>query len=69
MISKVVVSKGLAIGTTAGSGLIRTIEIDISLSKQAANYTKEDLTFLKEDLKIKLEEKSMNILPFKILIH
>ena len=69
MISKVVVSKGLAVGTTAGSGLIRTIDINVTLSKQGANYTKEDIAFLKEDLKIKLEEKSMNIMPFNVLIH
>jgi hypothetical protein len=68
MIEKVVVSKGLAAGTSADNGLNRTIDITVSLLIQGNNLTPEELDFLKEDLKIKLEEKSMNIMPYRIFI-
>ena len=68
MIEKVVITKGLAIGTAAETGLSRTIDITVSLSRQGAGYTSEELAFLTEDLKIKLQEKSMNIMPYRVFI-
>jgi hypothetical protein len=68
MIENVVVTKGLAVGTSTDNGLNRTIDITVSLLKQGNNLTPEELAFLKEDLKIKLEEKSMNIMPYRIFI-
>jgi hypothetical protein len=68
MIENVAVTKGLSVGITADTGLTRTIDITVSLLKQSTALTQEDLTFLKEDLKIKLEEKSMNILPYRVFI-
>jgi hypothetical protein len=68
MIENVVVTKGLAVGTSTDNGLNRTIDITVSLLIQGNNLTPEELDFLKEDLKIKLEEKSMNIMPYRIFI-
>ena len=68
MLDKVVVNKGLSVGTTADTGLIRTIDITVSLSKSGSGYNEEELAFLKEDLKIKLEEKSMNIMPYRVFV-
>jgi len=67
-LEKVDVTKGIASGTTADTGFIRTIDIHLHLSKKAAQLSEEELNFLKEDLKIKLEEASMNILPYRIFL-
>ena len=66
LVEKVEVKKGIATGATAVSGFIRTIDIDIRLSKKRSQVSDEELEFLMEDMKVKLEEKSMNILPFRI---
>ncbi|MEI7895828.1 MAG: hypothetical protein WCJ26_02235 [bacterium] len=66
MISDVTVRKGLMVGTTTDAGLTRTIDMHISLAAQGAGYSAEEIAFLKEDLKTKLEEKSMNILPYRV---
>ena len=68
MIDNVAVSKGLMAGTTSDAGLMRTIDIRISLSEQSVNYTPEELAFLRKDLRVKLEEKSMNVLPYQVFI-
>jgi phage tail protein X len=68
MTDNVSVTKGLSAVTSANTGLTRTIDISVSLLKQATALTPEDLSFLKEDLKIKLEERSMNILPYRVFI-
>ncbi len=62
------VTKGIAAGATADTGFIRTIDICIRLSRKATLLTEEELKFLKEELKVKLEEQSMNILPFRIIV-
>jgi hypothetical protein len=67
-LEKVEVTKGIATGTTADTGFMRTIDIHLHLSKKAAQLSEEELKFLKEDLKIKLEESSMNILPYRIFL-
>jgi hypothetical protein len=67
-LEKVEVTKGIASGTTAGTGFIRTIDIHLHLSKKGIQLSEEELKFLKEDLKIKLEEASINILPYRIFL-
>jgi hypothetical protein len=67
-IETVEVKKGIATGTTADTGFVRTIDIYIQLTRKAAQMPEEELKFMKEDLKIKLEETSMNILPFRIFL-
>ena len=67
-LEKVEVKKGIASGTTTDTGFIRTIEIHIQLSKKTSQMAEEELKFLKEDLMVKLEESSMNILPYRIFI-
>jgi hypothetical protein len=67
-LEKVDVKKGIASGTTADSGFIRTIDLHIQLSKKTGQMGDEELKFLKQDLMVKLEESSMNILPYRIFI-
>lgn len=68
MLDKVTVNKGLTVGATSDSGFIRTIDITIWLSKKRSQLTEDELLFLKEDLKVKLEERSANIMPYRIFI-
>lgn len=65
-LDKVEVKKGIDSGATANSGFTRTIDVELWLSKKRSLLSDEELEFLKEDLNVKLEEKSMNILPFRI---
>ncbi|RLD49869.1 MAG: hypothetical protein DRJ05_20400 [Bacteroidetes bacterium] len=66
-IETVTVQEGVSTATLPGSGLRRTIEISIKLNNKM-NLKKDEIKFLKEDLKTQLEEKSLNILPFRVLI-
>jgi hypothetical protein len=67
-LEKVDVKKGIAEGTTSDTGFIRTVDIHIRLHNKAVQFQEEELKFLKEDLLVKLEESSMNILPYRIFI-
>ena len=66
-IEAVDVKEGISAGTQPDSGLRRTIEINIKLVRNM-NLTDEAIKFLKEDLETQLEEKSLNVLPFKVII-
>ncbi|MCD4666026.1 MAG: hypothetical protein K8R68_12205 [Bacteroidales bacterium] len=61
------VREGISAGTQPDSGLRRTIEINIKLIKNL-NLKDDAIKFLKEDLETQLEEKSLNVLPFKVLV-
>ena len=67
-LEKVEISKGVMKGLLVNSGFVRTIDIYLIFSKQTAKFDDEELKFLKEDLKVKLEERSTNILPYRIFI-
>jgi hypothetical protein len=67
-LEKVEVTKGIAAGTTADTGFVRTIDIRITLSRKGLPLTEDEIKYLKEDLKVRLEETSMNILPYRIFI-
>ncbi len=67
LISNVEVNEGISSFTQPNSGLRRTMDIHINL-RENHNSNKEVIQFLKEDLRIHLEEKSSNVLPFKIYI-
>ena len=62
------VRKGIMKGLLVDSGFVRTIDIYLSFSKRAAVPGPEELDFQIEDLKVKLEERSTNIFPFRIII-
>ena len=66
-IETVTVKEGVSNTTQPDSGLRRTIEINIKLNKKN-NLKEDEVKFLKEDLKIQLEGKSLNILPFRVLV-
>ena len=53
-------------GATADRGFMRTIDIYIWISRKRIQVAEAELQFSTDDLKVKLEEKSMNILPFRI---
>jgi len=66
-IETVDVKEGISAGTQPDSGLRRTIEINIKLIKNPG-LKNEAIKFLKEDLETQLEEKSLNVLPFKVFL-
>ncbi len=66
-IETVTVKEGVSNTTQTDSGLRRTIEISIKLNKKM-NLKEDEVKFLKEDLKTQLEGKSLNILPFRVLV-
>ena len=61
------VKEGISAGIQPDSGLRRTIEINIKLNNNL-NLKDEAIKFLKDDLETQLEEKSLNVLPFKVLV-
>ncbi|MCX6225286.1 MAG: hypothetical protein NTV01_11160, partial [Bacteroidia bacterium] len=67
-VDKVEVSRGVMKGETVNTGFIRSIDINIVLSKRMTPYTEEELKFLIDDLNIKLKEQSTNILPYRIFV-
>lgn len=67
-LEKVEVNKGIMKGLLVDSGFVRTIDIHLTFSKRAVIPVQEELDFQVEDLKVKLEERSSNIFPFRIII-
>ncbi|MCX6252202.1 MAG: hypothetical protein NTX61_15815 [Bacteroidetes bacterium] len=67
-VDSVEVKKGISMGVLANSGFVRTIDVYVHLSKFKNQLSEEEIQFLKEDFKIKLEEKSMNLMPFRVFI-
>lgn len=67
-VSQVTVSKGVSMGATTDSGFIRTVDVKITLIPQPEPYSAEELKFMKEDIAVKLEERSMNMMPYRILL-
>jgi hypothetical protein len=68
-LEKVEIKKGLMKGPEANQGFVRTIDIHINLDKRKASYEKDELKFLKDDLLVKLEEQSSNVMPFRCIIN
>jgi hypothetical protein len=62
------VQKSVDIDTQTGSGLRRIIEIKIRLEKNI-KLSPEEIKFLEKDLEQQLQEKSLNVLPFKVSIY
>ncbi len=63
-----VVNKGLMNGPSKKQGFIACIDIHIKLDNRKSNYKEEELQYLKEDLLIKLEERAVNVWPFRCFI-
>jgi hypothetical protein len=65
-LEKVEIKKGTMKSPVVNQGFVRTIDIHIHLDKRKAAYEKEELKFLQEDLLVKLEEQSANVLPYRV---
>ena len=50
-------------------GFLRTIDIYVHLDKRKIAYDEEELKFLKDDLLVKLEEQSSNVLPYRCFMN
>jgi hypothetical protein len=61
------VKKGVAASTQFRSGLQRVIEINIHL-KRDTGLTREEIKALKESLEQELEEKSANVMPYRVRV-
>ncbi len=67
VISEVEIKEGIVASTLPNTGLRRTIDIHLKISTES-KPDEESIKFLKEDLLTRLEEKSSNLLPFRIFI-
>jgi hypothetical protein len=67
-LEKIEVNKGIMKGLLIDSGFVRTIDIHLTFSKRAVIPVQEEMDFQVEDLKVKLDERSSNIFPFRIIM-
>ena len=68
MLEKVEIKKGIKKDDSITSGYVRTIDIHIKLSKRESRLSEDELKFIVDDLKVKLEEQSANIMPYRIFM-
>lgn len=68
LLKNVEIKKGLQTGKSTDVGFIQTLDIFLTLSKSTNELDEEELQFLKNDLLIKLEEQSANVLPYRCFI-
>ncbi len=68
ILEKVEVSKGISRSASISSGFVRTIDVSITISKRTSTLTDEELKFMIEDLKVKLEDQSANIIPYRVFL-
>ncbi len=68
LLKKVEIKKGLQTGKSTDVGFIQTLDIFLTLTKSTDELDKEELQFLKNDLLIKLEAQSANILPYRCFV-
>jgi len=69
MLEDVDVKKGIKKDDAITSGYQRTMDVFIKLSKRESRLSDDEMSFLIEDLKIKLEEQSANLIPYRVIIH
>lgn len=67
-LKSVEIKKGLQTGKSTDSGFIQIHDIFLTLEKHI-EISNEELSFLKKDLMIKLEEQSASVLPFRCFIN
>jgi hypothetical protein len=67
-LKKAEIKKGLQIGQSTDSGFMQTMDIFLTMTKSADETEEEELNFLKNDLLQKLQEQSVNVLPFRCFI-
>ncbi len=68
-IKSVLIKKGLQTGKSSDHGFSQTLDIFITLQKGAEDLDKAEISYLKKDLLVKLEEQSANILPYRCFVN
>ncbi len=68
VIENIEVKKGMKQGTEPRQGFMQTMDIHIILDNRKASFSSEELSFLKKDLILKLEQQSANILPYRCFV-
>jgi hypothetical protein len=68
MLKSVEVKKGIQEGLDTRSGFIQTLDIMLTFNKSLSEWDKEELSFMKKDLLVKLEEQSAGILPYRVIV-
>lgn len=63
------VSRGVAMQPGTSAGYSRTIDIHIALMQPVTKYPAANLTYLKDELLLQLQEKSANTFPYRIFIN
>lgn len=67
-LKKVEIKKGLQVGQSTDCGFMQTMDIYITMTKTCDEMDEEELNFLKKELLIKLQEQSVNVLPFRCFV-
>jgi hypothetical protein len=67
-VDQIEVVRGVMKGDSPTLGFVRTIDVNITLSRRITPFTDEELRFLVDDLRIKLKEQSNQTLPFRIFV-
>ncbi len=67
-LDRVEVTRGVMKGEAVNTGFIRSIDIQIFLSKRMTPFTDEELKFMIDDLNIKLREQSANVIPYRVFV-
>ena len=67
-LKSVEVKKGLQIGQSTDCGFMQTMDIYLSMEKSGDELEAEELNFLKNDLLLRLQEQSANIIPFRCFV-
>lgn len=68
-LKKVEIKKGLQTGQATNSGFTRTVDIYLTFDKSIGTYDENEQQYMKNDLLVKLEEQSMNVLPFRCFVN
>jgi len=66
-LADVEIKKGVHLDPSAGKGAIRSLDIFLTLNKQS-KLTDDELEQKSEELKIRLKQESINLLPYRIFI-
>jgi hypothetical protein len=64
-LSEVEIKKGVYLDPSPGKGLVRSLDIFLTLDKQN-KFTDDELEQKVDELKIRLQQQSINLLPFRV---
>ncbi len=67
VLSEVEIKIGVHHDSSPGKGLLRSLDIYLTIDKQS-KFTNEELELKTDELKVRLKQESINLLPFRIFI-